>query len=189
VARSLHTGLLYRGQTRLHWRNESSQRRDDLVVAVSKLRPTGAIIIGTGMIGGRQERARRKCIEQLLHELTSRGIAKVVFERRHAELDARDRDLITALQRRHALPARFRRHGSRRPPSRCCGCPTSWPGRITRRDRRQDALGALGGSVQSHPIQAHVMPDSAKPRLPSSGGPPGLTSSSPRGADCLRIPE
>jgi hypothetical protein len=101
------TGLLYRGQTRLHWRNESSRRRDDLVAAVSRLPHTGAIIIGTGMASGRQERARRKCIEQLLNELTSRGIGKIIFERRHAELDVRDRDLITALQRRHALPISF----------------------------------------------------------------------------------
>jgi hypothetical protein len=98
------TGLLYRGQTRLHWRNESSRRRVDLVGAVSRLPHTGAIIIGTGMASGRQERARRKCIEQLLHELISRSIASIVFERRHAELDARDRALITALRRRHALP-------------------------------------------------------------------------------------
>jgi hypothetical protein len=45
--------------------------------------------------------------EQLLHELTSRSIPRVVFERRHAELDARDRALITALQRRHALATSF----------------------------------------------------------------------------------
>jgi hypothetical protein len=59
------------------------------------------------MTPGHQERARRKCIERLLHELASRGIAGVVFERRHAELDARDRTMIAALHRQQTLPAAF----------------------------------------------------------------------------------
>lgn len=101
------TELRYRGQTRLHWRNENSRRRGELVAAVSRLPHTGTIIIGTGMASRRQERARRKCIEQLLHELTSRGIARVVFERRHPDLDARDRDLIGALRRQHVLSPGF----------------------------------------------------------------------------------
>jgi hypothetical protein len=40
--------------------------------------------------------------------VTSRGIAQVVFERRHAELDARDRTMVAALQRQQSLPASFR---------------------------------------------------------------------------------
>src|SRR5262249_10429864 len=48
--------LLYRGQIRLHWRNESNPRREDLVAAVSRLRHTGAIVIGTEMASDRQER-------------------------------------------------------------------------------------------------------------------------------------
>lgn len=55
-----------------------------------------------------QERARRKCIERLLAELTGRGIASIVFERRHGELDARDRALVAALKRQRTLPAAVR---------------------------------------------------------------------------------
>ena len=36
------------------------------------------------------------------------GIARVVFERRHEELDAHDRALIAALKRQQSLPAAFR---------------------------------------------------------------------------------
>jgi hypothetical protein len=40
--------LLYRRQTRLHWRSESSKRRSQLVAAVCELRHTGAIVIASG---------------------------------------------------------------------------------------------------------------------------------------------
>ena len=97
--------LLYRGQLRLHWRDEGSRRRADLVAAVCGLQHTGAVVIAAGMAPGRQERARRKCIERLLRELAGRGIAEVTFERRHEELDARDRAMVAALQRQQSLPA------------------------------------------------------------------------------------
>src|ERR1035438_3550852 len=72
---------------------------------------------------GRQERARRKCIERLLSELASRGIARVVFERRYKDLDAHDRTMITALQRQQSLPAVLRASwepGGRRAPTVVC---------------------------------------------------------------------
>jgi hypothetical protein len=100
--------LLYRRQLRLHWRDESSRRRRQLIAAVCRLRHTGAVVIAGGVAAGRQERARRKCIERLLSELSSRGIARVVFERRHKELDARDRAMVAALQRQQSLPAALR---------------------------------------------------------------------------------
>jgi hypothetical protein len=100
--------LLYRGQLRLHWRDENATRRTQLIGAICQLRHTGAVVIATGVAPKRQERARRKCIERLLAELTSRGIASIVFERRHDELDARDRALVTALKRQRSLPAAVR---------------------------------------------------------------------------------
>ena len=100
--------LLYRGQLRLHWRDEGARRRGDLITAIRGLRHTGAIVIAAGMAPGRQERARRKCIERLLRELASRGIAEVTFERRHKDLDAYDRTMISALQRQQSLPVALR---------------------------------------------------------------------------------
>src|SRR6266581_272336 len=76
--------LLYRGQLRLHWRDEGSRRRGDLIAAICGLHHTGAVVIAAGMAPGRQERARRKCIERLLLELASRGIAEVTFERQQS---------------------------------------------------------------------------------------------------------
>lgn len=100
--------LLYRGQLRLHWRDESTQRRTHLIAAMHSLRHIGAIVIAAGAIHGRQERARRKRLERLLTELVSRGITTVIFERRHPDLDARDRTMIAALQRQHTLPTALR---------------------------------------------------------------------------------
>jgi hypothetical protein len=97
--------LLYRRQLRLHWRDESATRRSQLISAIRQLRHTGVVVIATGVAPRRQERARRKCMERLLTELTSRGIVNIVFERRHDELDARDRALIAALKRQQSLPA------------------------------------------------------------------------------------
>ena len=114
-------GLLYRRQLRLHWRDESTRRRSQLIAAACQLRHTGAVVIAAGVGPGRQERARRKCIERLLGELASRGIASVVFERRHKELDARDRAMIAALQRQQSLPAAL--HATWQPPA---GEPLLW---------------------------------------------------------------
>jgi hypothetical protein len=98
-------GLLHRGQRRLHWRDESSKRRALLVRAVRQLPCTGVVVTATGVTPRRQERARRKCIERLLAD---RGIAAVVFERRHEELDARDRAMVAALRRQRSVPAWLR---------------------------------------------------------------------------------
>ena len=100
--------LLLRGQIRLHWRDESSRRRSQLITAMSALRHTGAIVIATETAPRRQERARRKCIERLLAALASRAIATFVFERRHPDLDAHDRTMIAALRRQRSLPATMR---------------------------------------------------------------------------------
>lgn len=106
---------LYRGQLRLHWRDESNHRRTGLIAAVSALPHTGAIVIATSTQPRRQERARRKCIERLLAELSSRGITTAVFERRHPDLDARDRTMIASLRRQQSLPAGF--HATWQPPT------------------------------------------------------------------------
>src|ERR1035441_774174 len=46
--------LLYRRQLRLHWRDESSRRRSQLIAAVCQLRHTGAVVIAAGVGPGRR---------------------------------------------------------------------------------------------------------------------------------------
>ena len=44
--------LLYRRQLRLHWRDESSRRRSQLIAAAWQLRHTGAVVIAAGSLPG-----------------------------------------------------------------------------------------------------------------------------------------
>ncbi len=92
-------------QARLHWRDENSKRRSLLAAAVRHMPQAGLVVVASGMTPGRQERARRKCIERILTGLAGRQIPNVVFERRHPELDARDRVLVAALRRQASIPA------------------------------------------------------------------------------------
>ena len=101
-------GLLLRRQRRLHWRDENDRRRTRLISAVADLEPHGIVVIATGLDPRRQERGRRKCIERLLWELGDSYVSDVIFERRSAEFDLRDRELVAALQGRHAMPPRLR---------------------------------------------------------------------------------
>ena len=181
--------LLLRGQLRLHWRDESTARRNQLISAMSALRHTGAIVIATDAASRRQERARRKCIERLLAQLASRAITTVVFERRHPDLDAQRphddrrapppavtacrhaRGLAKSSRRASAVAARHRGRSS-----------------ILSPDRRRHLLDGTGLSLLSRALHRYLTPDSAKPGLPSSGGLPGPTSRSPRRTDTNSLP-
>jgi hypothetical protein len=107
--------LRQRRQARLHWREESSKRRSALVTAIARLPHTGVIVAGHGMAPGRQERARRQCIERLLTELAGQGTGSVVFERRHPDLDARGRRVHGPQVPARLDPRTAQSPGSRRP--------------------------------------------------------------------------
>ncbi|MDA0633893.1 hypothetical protein OUY22_10720 [Nonomuraea sp. MCN248] len=100
--------LLLRRQRKLHWRDENDKRRTLLAEAVAAMRPMGVVVVGAGLDGRRQERARRKCVEHLLWEMGGHHVLDVVFERRHSELDLRDHELVAVLQGRHSMPPRLR---------------------------------------------------------------------------------
>ncbi|MFC4063245.1 hypothetical protein ACFOWE_33610 [Planomonospora corallina] len=108
VYRMALRGLLLRNQRRLHWRDEKDRRRTQLAETVGALGPSGIVIVGTGLDRGRQERARRKCMERLLWELVNRGVGEVVFESRGSHLDNSDRVMIDVMRTRNLLPDRIR---------------------------------------------------------------------------------
>lgn len=99
--------LLMRSQLRLHWRDENDKRRNLIIERVAALRPSGVLIVGTGLDPKRQERARRRCMECLFWELGDHHVSDVVFERRHTELDRRDHEMVAVLQGRNAMPPRL----------------------------------------------------------------------------------
>ena len=106
--RTVLRGLLRKGQRRLHWRDEDDRRRAALIAAVAELRPRGIVVVGREMDPRHQERARRKCIEQLLWGLAARGVPEAVFERRHPELDRKDLQMINVLRIQRVLPTWLR---------------------------------------------------------------------------------
>lgn len=90
---------------RLHWRDENARRRRVIAGAVASLDVAQTVVIGAPLDQHRQERARRLCMEKLLHELAALGVSHAWVERREASLNRRDRQMVNVLRARHAIPA------------------------------------------------------------------------------------
>jgi hypothetical protein len=61
--------LVLSGATRLHWRDESGPRRAKIASAIGGHDLANLVIVGAPVDPRRQERARRLCMERLIHEL------------------------------------------------------------------------------------------------------------------------
>lgn len=90
---------------RLHWRDENARRRRVIAGALASIDLAHTVVVGAPVDPQRQERARRLCMERLLHELHALGVGQVLAETRTESLNARDRTMIAALRSRHAIPA------------------------------------------------------------------------------------
>ncbi|MFI6496372.1 hypothetical protein [Nonomuraea typhae] len=106
--RDVLRSLLEHGQGRLHWRHENDKRRRHLIEVVAEMHPVGVVVVGTHLDAKKQERGRRKCLERLFWELGGCHVDNVVLERRHNDLDRRDREMVAALRGCHAIPPRLR---------------------------------------------------------------------------------
>jgi hypothetical protein len=105
-------GLLASRQLRLHWREESAIRREQLAKAAADLCQSGVIVCGTGMTAGGQARARAKCLQRLLWEPSARGVDRVVLETAGPHTDRADLRIIDALRVQNAVRAVLRvEHG------------------------------------------------------------------------------
>ncbi|PRI11010.1 hypothetical protein [Leucobacter massiliensis] len=98
-------GLLLGKSTRLHWYDQTPRRRRLIAGVLADLDVTHTIIVGAPIDPHRQERARRLCLERLLHELHSLGVERVWAETRTQSLNDRDRTMVAALRSRGAIPA------------------------------------------------------------------------------------
>lgn len=81
----------------VHWRTERNERRLLITQALAVLEVDGLVAVCLHAQATRSERARRKCLELLLTELSVRGVGRVVLESRRAQ-DAGDRAILTALR-------------------------------------------------------------------------------------------
>jgi hypothetical protein len=89
---------------RLHWANESAKRRDAIAALVGSFDLAAIVVVGSPMRGPKQERARRCCLERLLHELAVFGVGDVWLESRSAVPDRRDIRLVDSARTKGLVP-------------------------------------------------------------------------------------
>jgi len=76
------------------------------------------VVVGTPVARKKQERARRICLERLLHELGRLGVECVWLEERTKSLNSKDHQMVIALRRSRTISS---------------GCASSTPGPSRRR--------------------------------------------------------
>jgi hypothetical protein len=90
---------------RLHWANESGKRRDAIAALISGVDLAAVVVVGSPLVGSKQERARRCCLERLLHELGVFGVGDVWLESRSTAPDRRDIRLVDSARRKGLVPS------------------------------------------------------------------------------------
>lgn len=109
--------MLRRGQRRYHWHTARSSDRAAAVSAFADLDLHAVVVTTVGFDSLHTERARRRCLRQLLWELSERDVREVVLEsRRHR--DAADRQMIAHAQRSGWAPLALR-YGFSHPDQEC----------------------------------------------------------------------
>ena len=89
---------------RLHWANESAKRRDSIAALIARVDLAAIVVVCSPMQGSKQERARRRCLERLLHELAMFGVGDVWLESRSIVPDRRDIRLVDSARRKGLVP-------------------------------------------------------------------------------------
>ncbi|MEV4264971.1 hypothetical protein [Kribbella sp. NPDC049584] len=90
---------------RLHWANESGKRRDAIAALIAGVDLAAVVVVGSPLLGSKQERARRCCLERLLHELGVFGVGDVWLESRSTAPDRRDIRLVDSARRKGLVPS------------------------------------------------------------------------------------
>lgn len=102
-----HRAVLQRlrlpGQNKLHWHDETDRRRWLITDAIGALDALHVVVIRSTTASERIERQRRHCLERMVFELDSLGVADVVVESRGPADDRRDRAMMDALRARRIV--------------------------------------------------------------------------------------
>ena len=93
VRLALRAALRHR-RTRFHWRDEEHADQEVMARCVGELELVAVVAVATPVQPRRRERARRKCLTQLLWELQQRNVNDVLFESRRDHLDRSDQHHI-----------------------------------------------------------------------------------------------
>lgn len=100
--------LALRGRLPFHWRLELPRRRMAAVQVVAELAMLHVVVVGFSFQPARQERARRKCLQELLFRLEAEGVEHVLLESRNAIQDHRDRTVVDGFRARRIITAKLR---------------------------------------------------------------------------------
>ncbi|MBB3090241.1 hypothetical protein [Nocardioides albus] len=93
---------------RIHWREEEHKDRLRIAEAFSYLDVAHTIVVASPIDAKKQERARRKCLERLLHELETLGVTRAKFESRTQPLNRRDTRMVDSMRGAGALTGKLR---------------------------------------------------------------------------------
>lgn len=102
-ARAALAELLPKGRGRLHWRDEGEPLRRKITAAIVTCDFASVVVVGVELEPSKQERARRKCLRRLLHEMESIGVSQVWLESRTTSLNRQDMWLVDKLRGERAL--------------------------------------------------------------------------------------
>ncbi|MBB2975107.1 hypothetical protein FHX49_000648 [Microbacterium endophyticum] len=86
------------GQIKLHWRDESEQRRKKIVDEVQQLEPLSVVITHRSERQNKTERFRRLCLGDLYNNMLDLDVHDLVLESRGGAQDKKDVAHIVALQ-------------------------------------------------------------------------------------------
>ena len=88
-----------KGAQKLHWRDLGMKAQEQSLGAIVDMLQTATIVIASPLVGNKQERARRKCLQELLMILERKGVNYLYLESRNPVADKRDVDFLYYLQR------------------------------------------------------------------------------------------
>lgn len=100
--------LLDTSQPKLHWGQESPDRRTKIIETVSGFDMTSVVVIGTPMHKRKQERARAVCMESLTIHLAEQGVTQIYLEERESSLNTRDHRVIESIRGKKLIPTELR---------------------------------------------------------------------------------
>ena len=98
------------GSKKLHWREMGQRLQRDSLRTLADIERIDIVALASPLVGHKQERARRKCLETLLPALEARGVSRLVLESRKPASDrldlsymdfARGKHLVTSIKLFH----------------------------------------------------------------------------------------
>lgn len=93
---------------KLHWRDLGVDGKTKVRELIPRLGLRHVVVIAAPLAASRQERARGRCFERLLWELSRRSVSSVIVEARSPQQDRTDLKRVDGLRARAVIPRTMR---------------------------------------------------------------------------------